>query len=106
MWYRNISKQDYYIQGWKKNKIYPDFIFADAADKVQESNSVYVVETKGVHLKNEDTAYKKNVFNFCNKLGQQKAWRELNLEFAEKKIEFQIIFGDEWEAKINKIFGI
>lgn len=27
-------------------------------------------------------------------------------EFAEKKIEFQVIFGDEWEAKINKIFGI
>ncbi len=105
-WYRNISKQDYYIQGWKKNKIYPDFIFADAAGKVEESNSVYVVETKGVHLKNEDTAYKRNVFDFCNKLGQQKDWRELNLEFPEKKIEFQVIFGDEWEAKINKIFGI
>ena len=105
-WYRNISKQDYYIQGWKKNKIYPDFVFADTTDKVQESNSVYIVETKGVHLKNEDTDYKKNVFNFCNKLGQQKDWRELNLEFAEKKIEFQVIFGDEWEAKINKIFGI
>jgi type III restriction enzyme len=105
-WYRNISKQDYYIQGWKKNKIYPDFIFANTAGKVEESNSVYVVETKGVHLKNEDTDYKKNVFDFCNKLGQQKDWRELNLEFPEKKIEFQVIFGDEWESKINKIFGI
>ena len=30
----------------------------------------------------------------------------LNLEFAEKRIEFQVIFGDKWEAKINKIFGI
>jgi len=30
----------------------------------------------------------------------------LNVEFAEKKIEFQVIFGDEWEAKINNIFEI
>lgn len=28
-WYRNMSKQDYHIQGWKKNKIYPDFIASE-----------------------------------------------------------------------------
>lgn len=106
-WYRNLSRQDYYIQGWKKHRIYPDFIFADANDKKQEDyKKIYVVETKGVHLKNEDTDYKKDVFDFCNKLGQQKDWRELNLEFDDKKFEFQVIFEDEWKAKINEIFGI
>ncbi len=106
-WYRNLSRQDYYIQGWKKYKIYPDFIFTDADDKKQNDYSkIYVVETKGVHLKNEDTDYKKDVFEFCNKLGEQRNWRELNLEFAKKKIEFQVIFGNEWKARINKIFGV
>src|SRR5690606_23909971 len=28
-WYRNMSRQDYHIQGWKRNKIYPDFIAAE-----------------------------------------------------------------------------
>lgn len=26
-WYRNLSRQDYFVQGWKKNRIYPDFVF-------------------------------------------------------------------------------
>lgn len=105
-WYRNLSRQDYYVQGWKKHKIYPDFIFADTDEKKQDDyNKIYIVETKGLHLKNEDTDYKKNIFDFCNKLGLQKDWRELNLEFAEKKIEFQVIFEDEWKVKINEIFG-
>ena len=106
-WYRNLSRQDYYIQGWKKHRIYPDFIFADTDDKKQDDyNKIYVVETKGLHLKNEDTDYKNNVFDFCNRLGQQRDWRELNLEFAKKRIEFQVIFEKEWKARINKIFGV
>jgi len=106
-WYRNLSRQDYYIQGWKKHRIYPDFIFADTDDKKQDDyNKIYVVETKGLHLKNEDTDYKNNVFDFCNRLGQQRDWRELNLEFAKKRIEFQVIFEDEWKTRINKIFGV
>lgn len=105
-WYRNLSRQDYYVQGWKKHRIYPDFILADTDDKKQDDyNKVYVVEAKGIHLKNEDTDYKKNVFDFCNRLGQQRDWRELNLDFAQKKFEFQVIFEDEWEARINKIFS-
>ncbi len=105
-WYRNISRQDYYLQGWKKNRVYPDFIFSEIDSNEQDDYSkVFVVETKGIHLKNEDTDYKKNVFEFCNKLGIQKNWTELNTEF-DKKIEFQVIFEDEWKAKINKIFGV
>ena len=106
-WYRNLSKQDYYVQGWKKYKIYPDFIFSDVNEQNQDDyNKVYVIETKGLHLKNEDTDYKKNVFDFCNKLGHQKDWQELNLEFGTNRIEFQVIFEDEWKTRINEIFGI
>ena len=102
-WYRNLSRQDYYVQGWKKHRIYPDFIFADNDEKARDYSKVFVVETKGVFLKNEDTAYKKNVFDFCNKLGQQKDWKELNMEFMNKQFEFQVVFGDEWEARVNQL---
>ncbi|MEW6410330.1 MAG: DEAD/DEAH box helicase family protein [Nitrospirota bacterium] len=105
-WYRNLSRQDYYIQGWRKNKIYPDFIFTKADDTGRNFNTVYVVETKGIHLKDfEDTKYKRNVFKFCNELGQKREWKELNREFS-RGVEFQVIAEDEWKKKINEIFMI
>lgn len=105
-WYRNLSRIDYYLQGWKKYRVYPDFIFSEKDNTAQDDYSkVFVIETKGLHLKNEDTDYKKNIFEFCNKLGIQKNWTELNTEF-DQRIEFQVIFEDEWKAKINKIFGV
>lgn len=104
-WYRNMSKQDYHIQGWKRNKIYPDFIVAETPQEQGEAfGDVYVLETKGLHLKNEDTKYKQDVFELCNQLGAKKTWKELDLDFPEKKFEFQVIFDDEWQSRINKIF--
>ncbi len=104
-WYRNMSKQDYHIQGWKKNKIYPDFIASDIKEEDKNDyESVYILETKGLHLKNEDTKYKQDVFALCNELGTKKTWEELNFDFLNKKVEFQVIFEDEWKSRINKIF--
>lgn len=104
-WYRNLSRQDYNIQGWKRHKIYPDFIASSNRKKKDEYDSVYVLESKGVHLKNEDTDYKKNVFKLCNDLGVKVKWNELGLDFPEQKFEFQVIFGDEWRSSINRIFS-
>jgi len=104
-WYRNRSRQDYHIQGWKKNKIYPDFIAADKnANDDTEYDKVIVLETKGIHLKaNDDTKYKENVFELCNQLGSKKAWKELSNEFLNHDFEFQVVFEDEWQNEINKL---
>jgi len=105
-WYRNLSRQDYFVQGWKKHKIYPDFIFTDSPpSNLDDYKTIYVVETKGLHLQNEDTAYKTSVFEFCNKLGTQKDWRQLNLEFKNQRIEFKVIYENEWRNRINQILG-
>ncbi len=50
-WYRNMSRQDYHIQGWKRNKIYPDFIAANKKKENDDYDTVYVLETKGIHLR-------------------------------------------------------
>jgi type III restriction enzyme len=102
-WYRNISKQHYHIQGWKRNKIYPDFIAAEKnSEDVAEYSTVYVLETKGVHLKaNDDTKYKQNVFDLCNELGAKKVWKELYDDFPDRNFEFQVVFEDEWKNQIN-----
>ena len=101
-WYRNMSRKDYNIQGWRRHKIYPDFIAADKKQDVQDDfDTVFVLETKGVHLKNEDTKYKQDVFALCNELGDKKNWKELSDEFIDHKFKFQVIFEDEWKNKIN-----
>ncbi|MBI2272739.1 MAG: DEAD/DEAH box helicase family protein [Bacteroidetes bacterium] len=101
-WYRNMSRQDYHIQGWKKNKIYPDFVAANKSKTEKEDyDTVFVLETKGIHLKNEDTKYKQDVFTLCNELGAKKAWKELFDEFPDHDFEFQVVFEDEWQNKIN-----
>lgn len=103
-WFRNISRQDYHIQGWKKNKIYPDFVAANKSKTKQEDyDTVFVLETKGIHLKNEDTKYKQDVFTLCNELGAKKAWKELFDEFPDHDFEFQVVFEDEWQNKINSM---
>ncbi|MBD2085145.1 DEAD/DEAH box helicase family protein [Coleofasciculus sp. FACHB-542] len=105
-WYRNISRRNYYIQGWKKHRIYPDFLFTEVdSNNDEDCSTVYVLETKGLHLKNEDTQYKQNIFDICNELGKQIRWSDLKQEFFASRIEFQVIFENEWKRKINEIFG-
>jgi type III restriction enzyme len=37
----------------------------------------------------------------CNELGAKKAWKELFEEFPDHNFEFQVVFEDEWQNKIN-----
>lgn len=104
-WYRNISRQDYFIQGWRKNRIYPDFIVSDDNGK-DDYDRVFVVETKGLHLKNEDTAYKQEVFDLCNKVAEAKSMGELGLSFDDKKVRFEVVFEDEWQRKLNEMISM
>ncbi|MBK7097396.1 MAG: DEAD/DEAH box helicase family protein [Sphingobacteriales bacterium] len=104
-WYRNMSRQDYHIQGWKQNKIYPDFIATDKQAEKDDYGTVYVLETKGIYLRNEDTKYKQDVFALCNELGAKKAWKELFDEFPDHDFQFQVVFEDEWQTKINELMA-
>ncbi|MBU1088432.1 DEAD/DEAH box helicase family protein [Patescibacteria group bacterium] len=100
-WFRNMAKQNYYLQGWQKQKVYPDFIFT----KDNKDKDVYVVETKGLHLKNEDTKYKQELFNLCNQQATKKNMTELGLELKDFKINYQVLFEKEWKNKLNQVFN-
>ena len=59
-WHRNVARRQYGIQGWRRNKMYPDFLFT-----IQRQDgtikSIRILETKGNQLDNLDTAYKRSV---------------------------------------------
>jgi len=104
-WYRNIPKQDYGVQGWQKHRVYADFIFTDTESNGNGFNRVFVVETKGIHLKqSEDTDYKKKLFNLCNERAQEMTLTELGLKLPAKKISFLVIAEDEWQNRLNALF--
>lgn len=60
-WHRNVAKAQYGLQGWKRNRIFPDFIFA--ATKGDGNRRLTVLETKGDQLDNADTVYKRDVLS-------------------------------------------
>ena len=61
-WWHRIAaknKSEYYLRGWKKDKIYPDFI---AMFNKKNKRILNIYETKGMHLgSNNDTKYKRKV---------------------------------------------
>jgi type III restriction enzyme len=104
-WFRNRARHDYSIQGWRQHRIYPDFIFT-AQDKSGggDYERVYVVETKGLHIKdNAKTEYIRKVFDICTKQAESRDWGELGLQMKDKVIRFEVLAEDEWEAKLNGI---
>jgi len=104
-WYRNRSRRDYAIQGWRKHKIYPDFIFTSiSSENENDYEQVYVVETKGLHLiGSSDTDYKRKMFSLCTKEAKARSWAELGLVMKEKVLRFEVLAEDEWEAKLNEM---
>ncbi len=102
-WYRNKSRRDYSIQGWREHRIYPDFVFTTTDKKTgKDYERVFVIETKGLHLKDNDkTQYIRKVFDICTKQAESRDWNELGLEMRDKILKFEVLAEDEWQAKLN-----
>ncbi len=104
-WYRNIPRRGHYVQGWQKSRIYADFIFTSNDGNKRDYRNVFVLETKGLHLKNENTKYKQSVFALCNRHAQRKSWNELVPAMRDKEISYQVIFQDEWQKRLNELLA-
>ena len=107
-WYRNAPRKDYRVQGWKRERIYADFIFAlkgQGKSSSEPYSRVYVVETKGAHLMNEDTDYKRSVFNRCTELASESDWAHLVPEMQNKRMRFEVVGEDEWRSKLNEMLA-
>jgi type III restriction enzyme len=102
-WYRNIPKQDYYVQGWQKGRIYPDLIFTRRTGEGNDHAKVFVVELKGVFLDNPDTAYKQAVFEICNEQAVKHTdLGTLHRTFNQRHTKFKLIFDNEWQQRLTE----
>jgi len=85
-WVRCREKKDdsFFIQGWKKNKFYPDFI------AVTKKNNIVALEWKGEHLMtNEETIYKEEI---------GKIWKSMN-----KNLHFELVNNKNVEEVLAKL---
>lgn len=100
-WHRNVARSQYGIQGWKKAKIYPDFIFA--VQREGENKRITVLETKGDQLDNLDTAYKRDTLSFLSdhfRWDEATPVGELELVNNGVTVEGTLILMSEWKAKL------
>lgn len=93
-WHRlGVKGTEYALQGWKRDKIYPDFLIYGENDKY------YFCETKGNHLENPDSAYKARVFEYLT-THSNKQIGEFKLLAGEKEISFGLVYEKEWKEKL------
>ncbi len=99
-WYRNlVGPQNFSIQGYKRNKIYPDFVVQQGHNKKPVA-SVVVVESKGKHLKgNEDTNYKRHVAGYFGNVGRKVPWQKLGEGFQDETFRIQVLDEGEYEDR-------
>jgi type III restriction enzyme len=101
-WHRNVARTQYGLQGWRRSKIYPDFIFAVQGHG--KSQRITVLETKGDQLDNLDTAYKRQVLTFLsNNFGWDSTLPAGTLELIKdngETVECTLILMSEWETKL------
>ncbi len=101
-WHRNVARSQYAVQGWRKAKIYPDFIFAVSSK--DGSSRITILETKGDKLDNLDTAYKREVLDFMSK---NFSWESTvpagTLELVKntgETVDMTLILMSEWKSKL------
>ncbi len=108
-WYRNRPRQDYYVQGWKRGRIYADFIFTlkpDAPDGDAPFRQVFVVETKGLHLEHfGDTAYKRSVFDVCSERAERRDWADVAPAMRRAPMRFEVVDEREWEQRLQALIA-
>ena len=106
-WHRNVARKQYGLQGWKRAKVYPDFLFA--VQREGKGSRIVVLETKGDQLDNLDTAYKRDLLN---QLSDNFAWDktqtagtlQLQSENGET-VECALVLMSEWKAELPNLLS-
>lgn len=101
-WHRNVARVQYGLQGWRRAKIYPDFIFA--VKQTGKTARITVLETKGDQLDNLDTAYKREVLkvmsdNFAWDTTVPAGTLEL-IKSTGETVEGTLILISDWRTKL------
>lgn len=104
-WHRNVAKAGHYhLQGWKKNRVYPDFLFA--LQKAGRKRRIVVWETKGDQLAmNLDSEYKRKLLELMSKsYKDEQVVHAGELELVDddgSTVTCDMVLMSEWQSRLN-----
>lgn len=96
-WHRNGTvRGDYALRGWRRGKVYPDFVFAAIDDG--DGQRLVALESKGDQLDNLDTAYKADLLaKLSEAYGKHASATDGGLELESQAPDYQaalVLFSD------------
>ena len=100
-WHRVAARQrgEYYLQGWKRGRIYPDFVAM--TNEIAGVTRVLIFDTKGEHLEgNLDTEYKRKVLETLEGAFNT-AGRMVVCDGPERQGIFQLVFSEQEFLEIS-----
>ena len=106
-WHRFAARQDYGLQGWKRSRVYPDFVVCVGRGN-SNSRRVLVIETKGLQLAgNADTEYKKALFKVLE-TAEPRAVEYGTLSFSKSKrrkhsMSLNMLFQDNYREEFDRL---
>ncbi|MBB3872920.1 DEAD/DEAH box helicase [Brevundimonas mediterranea] len=97
-WWRLTSRGAWGLQGWRRNRIYPDFLVRFAGD----GRNLMVLETKGKQLDNDDTRFKRELMDALQAAYRQPITGEVELfDEAPDSVRFTMLLQDEdWKTSL------
>ena len=102
-WHRVAAKQGYFLQGWRRERVYPDFV-ASVQHQKNGPQRIYVLETKGLQLKgNPDTEYKQKLLKTLE-IAYRNATVHGKMDVVydtDKTMSFKMLFENSWQAELN-----
>ena len=101
-WHRIAARKAYSLQGWKRQRIYPDFVACKKND-----GTLFILETKGFHLRgNEDTTYKKKLLDTLEATYQtalDRGTMEVKETPGQYKMKLRMMFENNWNEDMNAL---
>ena len=103
-WHRVAAKQGYFLQGWRRERVYPDAVACVQQHK-NGPQRIHVLETKGLQLKgNSDTEYKQKLlktlettYRNASVHGKMDVVHDTN-----KTMSFTMLFENSWKNELNE----
>ena len=102
-WHRNVAKTQVGLQGWRRHKVYPDFIFA--VTTVSGVERTVLLETKGLHLAGGDTTYKQGLLERLTRAYRDERLArvgELSLSGGtHSEVVCDLVFDADWRGTLE-----
>ena len=103
-WHRIAARQGYFLQGWRRDRVYPDFIACVQRDEMGPQR-LCIFETKGQHLEgNSDTTYKQRLIETLE-TAYRNATQHGTMDLTapnNKTMSFRMLFEDSWYETVNE----